>query len=170
MTAIRAKSSKQTAAIKTEVAKLAETLKAQFLQENERLAASLTERFQTANAKLQEEFGVKLQHEIQGVSERVNTLKRDTEHGIGNLNKSVEILSEEMSARVNAHIVPTRKELDKQGQEIITSSKVVLASISEHKAKTESTVSNLRQEINQSREQVDSRLHSISGEVKSSIQ
>jgi hypothetical protein len=45
----------------------------------------------------------------------------------------------------------------------------VLASISEHKAKTESTVSNLRQEINQSREQVDSRLHSISGKVKSSI-
>jgi len=31
-------------------------------------------------------------------------------------------------------------------------------------------VSNLRQEINQSREKVDSSLHSISGEVKSSIQ
>jgi hypothetical protein len=75
-----------------------------------------------------------------------------------------------MSERVNAHIVPTRKELDKQGHEIITSFKVLLASICEHKAKTESTVSNLRQEINQSREQVESRLHLISGEVKSSIQ
>jgi NADH dehydrogenase/NADH:ubiquinone oxidoreductase subunit G len=116
MTAIHAESSNQTAAIKTEVTKLAETLKAQFRQENERLAASLTERFETANAKLREEFSVKLQHEIQGVSERVNTLKRDIEHGTDNLNKSVEILSEEMSARVNAHIVPTRKELVKQGQ------------------------------------------------------
>ena len=64
----------------------------------------------------------------------------------------------------------TRKELDKQGQEVITSSKVVLASISEHRAETESATSNLRQEINQSREQVDNRLHAISGEVRSSIQ
>ena len=42
MTAIQAESSKQMAAVKTEVAKLAETLKAQFRQENEKLAASLT--------------------------------------------------------------------------------------------------------------------------------
>jgi len=46
----------------------------------------------------------------------------------------------------------------------------MLTSIIEQKAETESTVSNLRQEINQSLEQADSRLHSISGEVKSSIQ
>ena len=170
MTAIQAESSKQMAAVKTEVAKLAETLKVQFRQENEKLAASLTDRFETANAKLREEFNVKLQHEIQGVSERVNTLKKDTGHGIDNLNKSVANLSEEVSARVNAHIVQTRKELDKQGQEIITSSRVMLTSISEQKAETESTVANLRQEINQGLEQADSRLQSISGEVKSSIQ
>jgi hypothetical protein len=76
MTAIQAESSKQMAAVKTEVAKLAETLKAQFREENEKLAASLTERFEAANAKLREEFNVKLQHKIQGVSDRVNTLKR----------------------------------------------------------------------------------------------
>jgi len=97
-------------------------------------------------------------------------VKSDTEHGIDNLNKSVENLSEVMSPRVNAHIVQTRKELDKQGQEVITSSKVVLASISEHGAENESALSNLRQEINQSREQVDNRLHAISDEVRSSIQ
>ena len=50
---------------------------------------------------------------------------------------------------MNARIVQTRQELNKQGQEII-SSKTVLASISERKAVTESTVANLRQEINQS--------------------
>jgi ABC-type transporter Mla subunit MlaD len=147
MTAIQAESSKQMAAVKTEVAKLAETLKAQFRQENEKLTTSLTERFEAANAKLREEFNVKLQHEIQGVSDRVNTLKRGIEHAIDNLNKSVEILSEEMSARVNVHIVQTRKELAKEGQEIITGSKVMLTSISEQRAETELTVSNLRQEI-----------------------
>jgi len=54
-----------------------------------------------------------------------------------------------MCKSVNARIVQTRQELNKQGQEII-SSKTVLASISERKAVTESTVANLRQEINQS--------------------
>jgi copper chaperone CopZ len=73
----------------------------------------------------------------------VDILKRDSEHDIDSLTKSVENLSGGMSTRVNAHVVQTRKELDKQGQ-------TLLASISEHKAETESTVANLRQEINQS--------------------
>jgi len=110
---------------------------------------------------------VKLQHEIRCVSERVDILKTDTEHGINNLTKSVENISEGINARVNAHIVQTRKELDKQGQEIINSCKVVLASISEHKTETEATVANLRQEINQRREHVHSLLNTISGEVNS---
>ena len=90
--------------------------------------------------------------------------------GINNLIKSVENVSEGVSARINAHVVQTRKELDKQGQEIITSSKVVLTSVREHKAETESPVANLRQEMNQSREHVDSSLNSISGEVRSRFQ
>ena len=119
MAAIRAKSCKQTAAFQTQVAKWTETLKAQLSQENEKLAASSTERFEAANTKLREAFNVKLQHGIQGVSDRVDILKRDTEHGIDNLTKSV---GEEMSTSVNPHILQTRKELDKQGQEIVTSS------------------------------------------------
>ena len=170
MAAIQAESSKQTAAFQTQVAKLTEILEAKFRQENEKLAASLTERFEAANAKLREEFNVKLRHEIQCVSERVDIMKNDTEHGINNLTKSVENVSKGMNARVNAHIVQTRKELDKQGQEIINSSKVVLASISEHKTETEATVANLRQEINQRREHVDSLLNTISGEVNLLLQ
>jgi len=46
----------------------------------------------------------------------------------------------------------------------------VLATISEHKTETEATVANLRQEINQRREHVDSLLNTISGEVNSRFQ
>jgi hypothetical protein len=60
MTTIEAESSKHTAAFQTELAELTETLKTQFRQENEKLAASLTEKFEAANTKLQEEFNVKL--------------------------------------------------------------------------------------------------------------
>lgn len=55
----------------------------------------------------------------------MDILKRDTEHDIDNLTKSVEYLCEGMSTRVNAHIVQTGKELKEQGQEIITSSESV---------------------------------------------
>jgi hypothetical protein len=67
MTATQAERSKQTAAFETQVAKLTETLQTQFRQETEKLAASLTDRFEAANAKLREENNVKLQHKIQGV-------------------------------------------------------------------------------------------------------
>jgi DNA anti-recombination protein RmuC len=119
MAAIQAESSRQTAAFQTELVKLKETLKAQFKQENEKLTTSLTERFEAANKKLREEFNDKLQHEIQDVSDRVDMLKRDTEHGTDNLTKAVENVSEGMSTRVNAHIVQTRKETDRQGQETV---------------------------------------------------
>jgi len=170
MTDIQAESSKQTVAFQTEVAKLTETLETKFRQETERLATSLTERFEAANAKLREEFNVKLQQEIQCVSEKVDILKRDTEHGIDNLTKTVENVSEVMNARVSAHIVQTRKEPDKHGQEILNSSKVVLASISKHQAETEVSVENLRQEINQRQKHADSLLNKISSEVQSRFQ
>jgi hypothetical protein len=111
-----------------------------------------------------------LQHEIQIVNDKVDILKGDTGHDIDGLTKSVENLSEGMSKRVNVHVMQTRKELDKQGQEITTSSKTMLAIISEHKAETEANIANLRQEINQNQEHVDSRLNTISGEVRSNIQ
>jgi hypothetical protein len=109
MAAVQAERCKQTAA-------LTDTLKVQLSQEGEKLAASLTERFEAANAKLREEFNGKLQQEIQCVSGIVDKLKIDTEHDIDNLTKSVGNLNEEVKSRVNVHIVQTREELDKQGQ------------------------------------------------------
>ena len=63
------------AAFPTEVAKLTEILKAQFKQENYKIATSLAERFEAANTKQRKEFNAKLQHEIQGVSDSIDILK-----------------------------------------------------------------------------------------------
>jgi hypothetical protein len=170
MAAIQAESCKQTADIQSEVSKLTETLKVQLSQVGEKLAASLTESFEAANAKFREELNGKLQQEIQGVSGKVDKLKRDTDHSIDNFTKSVGNLGEELSSGVNAHIVQTRKELDKQGQEIINGSKVISSNIREHKAETESSDEKLRQAMTQSREQVNDRFKEMSGDVRSSIQ
>jgi hypothetical protein len=134
------------------------------------LAASLTESFEAANAKLREEFSVKLQHEIQSVSYRVGILRRDTKHEVGSLNRSVENLGEGLRRKMHAHITQTRKKFDRQGKEIVYSSKTMLATISEHKAQTDANIANLRLEIEQSRDQVDSKLNTISNEVRSNVQ
>jgi hypothetical protein len=112
----------------------------------------------------------KLQQKIQGVSGKKDKLKRDTEHDIDTLTKLVGNLSEEVNARVNAHIVQTWKELDKQEQEIINGSKLIVSNIGEQKAETESSVEKLRQTMTQSRGQVNDRFKGISGEVWSNIQ
>jgi len=61
-----------------------------------------------------------LQHEIQGVFGKVDTLKKDTEQGIDNVAKAVGDLRDEVSERINAHTVQVRKDLDRQGQETDT--------------------------------------------------
>jgi hypothetical protein len=68
MAAVQAESTKQTAAVQTEVAKLTEPKGP--LKKNYILATSLTERFDAASIKLRGELNVKLQHEIQSVSDR----------------------------------------------------------------------------------------------------
>jgi uncharacterized NAD(P)/FAD-binding protein YdhS len=85
------------------------------------------------------------------------------------LTKSIGNLSNEVNSRVKAHIALTSKALDKEGQEIINGSKVILSNIREHIDETESSVEKLRQAMTQSREQVGHRFKVMSGEVRSSI-
>ena len=56
------------------------------------------------------------------------------------------------------------KETDRQGQEITAASSSLLASIKEQKEKMEVTVENLNREIGKSKENVDSKSTTISGE------
>ena len=88
-----------------------------------------------------------MQHEIEGVSGKVDTPKKDAEQSIDNVAKAVGNSHDEVSDRVNAQTVQVSKELDRQGQKIIASSKVALTNIREHQTENDSTVAKLRQEI-----------------------
>ena len=57
-----------------------------------------------------------------------------------------------MNERMNAHVVLTRKETDRQGQETTAASISLLASIKEHKEQMGVTVENLNREISKSKE------------------
>jgi hypothetical protein len=74
-----------------------------------------------------------------------------------------------MSTRWNIHMVQTRKEIHRPGQEIAAGSKVLFGSFRGHRAETESTVAKLRQEVKNSPEQIEFNKSSISGEVRTSI-
>jgi hypothetical protein len=71
-----------------------------------------------------------------------------------------------MNARMNAHMVQNRKETDQQGQEITAASNSLLASIREHKEQMGVTIENLSYEISKSKDYVDSKFSTVSGEIQ----
>ena len=163
---LTAESNKQIELLNAKLTSAVGSLKRELKEENEKFAASLIERFESANAKLREEFNSKLQSGIQFVSDKVDSLRNDTESKITNLRTSVDKSCERMSERMNAHIVQTRKELEIQGIEALTSSQSVLASVNDHQNQTELAVNNLRQEVDQSKEYVDTRVNAVTLEIQ----
>jgi hypothetical protein len=71
-----------------------------------------------------------------------------------------------MNERMNAHVVQTRKETDRQGQEITAASSSLLASIKEHREQVGVIIESLSQQISKSKEYVDSKFSTISGEIQ----
>jgi predicted component of type VI protein secretion system len=71
-----------------------------------------------------------------------------------------------MKERMNEQVVQTRRETDRQGQEIIAASSSLLASIQEHKEQIGVTIDILCQDITKSKAHVNSKFRSVSGEVQ----
>jgi hypothetical protein len=66
-----------------------------------------------------------------------------------------------MVERINANVVQTRKEINRQGHEITAASSSLLASIKEHKEQMVVTIDTLSQEIRKSKEYADSKFSSF---------
>jgi tryptophanase len=72
-----------------------------------------------------------------------------------------------MNEKMNAHVVQTRKETDRQGQEITAASSSLLATINEHKEKMGVATDNLSQEISKSKEYADKQVqYSFRGDLR----
>ena len=82
------------------------------------------------------------------------------------MSNTIENVRKCMNERMNAHVVQARKETDRQGQEITAGSSSLLASITEHKEQVGVTIDNFSQQISKSKEYVDSKCSSISGEIQ----
>ena len=143
-----------------------EGLKSELRYENGKLAESLIARLESANAAIREEFNAKISSEIRVVSDKLDDVSRDTENKMTALHNAIKSVHECMNERMNAHVVQARKETDRQGQEITAASSSLLASIREHKEHVGVTIENLSDEISKSKECVDSKFSTVSGEIQ----
>jgi len=99
------------------------------------------------------------------VSDKIENISRDAEDKITTLNNTLKITRECMNDRMKEHLVQTRRETDRHGQEITVASSSWLASITEHKEQMGVTIDNLSQEINKSKEHADRKFSKVVGEI-----
>jgi hypothetical protein len=107
-------------------------LKSELRYENEKLPESLIAKSESANAAIPEGFNAKLGSEIRVVSDNVS---RGADNKTATLTNTIKSVRECMNEKMNAHVFQTRKETDRQGQEITAASSSLLASIRKHKEK-----------------------------------
>jgi hypothetical protein len=143
-----------------------ENLKAEMKRENEKLAASLTNQFRADNERIRQEISLELQTEIQNRTKEIELLRKDTEISLGKVNENINTVSAGMDERAAVHVRQTRKELERNIQEVDQRSKTLSKEINDHKVQVDATVESIRQELGETKEGVDKSVESISDEVR----
>jgi len=98
MQAMAAESAKQTAVIQEESKKqtvrltsAVESLRSEIKRENEKLAKSLSAKFEAAHRKIKEDFEIRLNSEILIVWERIDNVRKDNENELVKLTKCMPV-------------------------------------------------------------------------------
>ena len=97
---------------------MCENLKTEVKRENEKLAASLTNQFWEGNEKLTQELSLEVQTEIQDRSKVIELLTKDTEIRLVKINENIDTVSAGIGERIAVHVSKTRKELERNTQEV----------------------------------------------------
>jgi hypothetical protein len=143
-----------------------ENLKTEMKRENEKLAASLTNQFRADNEKLRQELSLDLQTEIHNRAKEIELLKKDTESRLVKINENIDTVSAGMDERIGVHVSQTRKELERNTQEVNQRSKTLIREINDHKMQVDTAVEGIRQELGQTKEGLNRSAESIDNEVK----
>jgi ElaB/YqjD/DUF883 family membrane-anchored ribosome-binding protein len=93
-------------------------------------------------------------------------VRKDNEIEISKLSSTIDKVYASVSERVNAHVTQTRKQVDVHGQEVLNASKSMLANTNDHKKQTEGVINNIRQEVTKTRENVDDKFSTVSGDMQ----
>jgi uncharacterized coiled-coil protein SlyX len=78
---------------------------------------------------MRDEFNAKLNSEIRIVLDKMDDVSRDAENKIITLTSNIKSVRESTTETTNAHVVQTRKETDRQRQEVTAASSSLPAGI-----------------------------------------
>jgi len=116
MQAMRAESAKQTAVIQKESKKqtvrltsAVQSLRSEIKRENEKLAKSLSAKFEAARRKIKEDFEIRLNSEILIVSERIDNVRKDNENGLVKLSSTIDEVYTSMREKIDTDVTQTRE-------------------------------------------------------------
>jgi hypothetical protein len=117
--ALQEESKKQTTLLKAESVKLTaesakltsalEGLRSEIKKENEKLAKSLTAKFEAAHDKIREDFEVRLNSEILIVSEKIDNLRKDNENEVIKLSATIDEVYASVSEKIDTDVTQTRE-------------------------------------------------------------
>jgi seryl-tRNA synthetase len=82
------------------------------------------------------------------------------------MNENIDTVSAGMDERVAVHVNQTRKELEKNTQEVNQRSKTLIGEINDHKIQVDTAVEGIRQELGQTKEGLNRSVESIENEVR----
>jgi predicted RecB family endonuclease len=101
--ALQEESKKQTAKLTSAV----QSLRSGFKRENEKLAKSLTAKFEAEHDKIGEDFEVRLNSEILIVSERMENVRKDNENELVKLSPTIDEVYASVSEKIDTDITQT---------------------------------------------------------------
>jgi len=102
---------KQTAKLTAQSAKLTsavQSLRSEIKEENDRLAKSLTAKFEAAHDKIRKDFEAKLSSEIVTVSEKIDNVRKNNEGEINELSSTIEVYVS-VTEKVDIAVTQTRR-------------------------------------------------------------
>jgi hypothetical protein len=143
-----------------------ESLKAEMKMENEKLAASLTNKFKADHEKLRQEISLEVQTEINNRTKEIELLRKNTEIKLGKVSDNVNTVSAKIDERLKEHVINTRKEIAENEREINQRSSALVKEINDHKLHIDAAVEGKGQGLAQTKEEVNSTVEGLASEVK----
>jgi hypothetical protein len=143
-----------------------ENVKAEMKMENEKLAASLTNKFKADHEKLRQDISLEVQTEINNRTKEIVVLQKDTEREICYISENIGSMSVNIDERLAVHVSNTTKKLATSEREINQRSKALVKEINDHKLHIDAAVKGMGQGLAQTKEEVNSRVEGLASEVK----
>jgi hypothetical protein len=143
-----------------------ENVKAEMKMENEKLAASLTNKFKADHEKLRQDISLEVQTEINNRTKEIEVLRKDTEREICNTSENIGSMSVNIDERLAVHVSNTRKELATSERKINQRSRILVKEINDHKLHIDAAVEGMGHRLAQTKEEVNSRVEGLASEVK----